>query len=84
MRQKVRKEWMEFVQRISKADPSATAILDTEKGTLDTATGNILIDETLLPKIKFIQENTSMIKRPILEKDGKVLAFGFSESEYKK
>lgn len=42
--------------------------------------------EKLTPakKIKFIQENTSMIKRPILEKDGKVLAFGFSESEYKK
>lgn len=39
---------------------------------------------TSVKKIKFIQENTSMIKRPILEKDGKVLAFGFSESEYKK
>src|SRR5690606_36611941 len=30
-------------------------------------------------QIKFLQENTSMIKRPILEKDGKVMAFGFEE-----
>jgi arsenate reductase len=35
-------------------------------------------------KVKFIIENTSMIKRPILEKNEKVLAFGFEESEYKK
>lgn len=34
-------------------------------------------------QIKFIQENTSMIKRPILEKNNKVLAFGFDESNYK-
>jgi arsenate reductase len=41
--------------------------------------------ESLTPakKIAFIQENTSMIKRPILEKNGKVIAFGFSEEEYK-
>ncbi len=34
-------------------------------------------------QIKFIQTNTSMIKRPILEKNGKVLAFGFDEEQYK-
>lgn len=34
-------------------------------------------------QVKFIQANTSMIKRPILEKDGKVLAFGFDEDQYK-
>lgn len=34
-------------------------------------------------KIKFIQTNTSMIKRPILEREGKVLAFGFDEDQYK-
>lgn len=33
-------------------------------------------------QVKFIQVNTSMIKRPILEKDGKVLAFGFDEDKY--
>lgn len=41
--------------------------------------------ESLSPKaqVKFIQANTSMIKRPILEKDGKVLVFGFDETQYK-
>ncbi len=34
-------------------------------------------------KINFLCENSSMIKRPILEKNGKVLAFGFKEDEYK-
>ncbi len=34
-------------------------------------------------QIKFIQENTSMIKRPILEKNNEVLAFGFDEASYK-
>lgn len=32
----------------------------------------------------FIIEHASMIKRPILEKDGKVLAFGFVEDDYLK
>ncbi len=34
-------------------------------------------------KIDFICSNSSMIKRPILEKNGKVLAFGFDEDQYK-
>ena len=34
-------------------------------------------------KVSFLSEHSSMIKRPILEKDGKVLAFGFNEDEYK-
>jgi len=32
----------------------------------------------------FISANSSMIKRPILEKDGAVLAFGFDEALYRK
>jgi len=32
---------------------------------------------------EFIIKNSSMIKRPILEKDGVVLAFGFDELIYK-
>lgn len=41
--------------------------------------------EKLSPKekVKFIMANSSMIKRPILEENGKVLAFGFKEEEYK-
>lgn len=40
--------------------------------------------ESLSPKarVTFIQENTSLIKRPVLEKNGHVLAFGFNEAEY--
>lgn len=34
-------------------------------------------------RIQFIIVNTSMIKRPILEKEGKVVAFGFDEEKYK-
>lgn len=35
-------------------------------------------------KVDFIRENSSMIKRPILQKDKKVLSFGFDENDYKK
>lgn len=34
-------------------------------------------------KADFICKNSSMIKRPILEKNGSVLKFGFSEEDYK-
>lgn len=34
-------------------------------------------------QVQFIQKNTSMIKRPILEKGGNVVAFGFDEDQYK-
>lgn len=37
---------------------------------------------TLKAQIQFIQKNTSMIKRPILEKNNQVLAFGFDEQSY--
>ncbi len=37
---------------------------------------------TLLEKKTFIIENTSMIKRPILEKNNKTLAIGFDEEVY--
>lgn len=35
-------------------------------------------------KVSFITKNSSMIKRPILQKDKTVLNFGFSEEDYKK
>ena len=35
-------------------------------------------------KVNFLCENPSMIKRPILEKNGKVLHLGFDEESYKK
>lgn len=39
---------------------------------------------TLSEKRGFLITHPSMIKRPILEKDQIVLAFGFSEDDYKK
>lgn len=35
-------------------------------------------------QIQLLIENSSAIKRPILEKSGKVIAFGFDENVYKK
>ncbi len=32
--------------------------------------------------IQLMQESTSLMKRPVLEKDGKVLAIGFDEAKY--
>lgn len=41
--------------------------------------------EALTPaqKIKFLIENNSMIKRPVLEKNDKTIAIGFEEEFYK-
>jgi arsenate reductase len=33
-------------------------------------------------KIKFLIENSSMIKRPVVEKNGKTIAMGFDEEVY--
>ena len=37
---------------------------------------------TQAKKIDFMIENSSMIKRPVLEKNGKTLAIGFDEETY--
>jgi arsenate reductase (glutaredoxin) len=34
--------------------------------------------------IKLMQENTSIIKRPVIEKDGKIVVIRFNEAEYEK
>jgi len=34
--------------------------------------------------IALMMEKTSIIKRPLIEEDGKILALGFDETEYKK
>lgn len=35
-------------------------------------------------KIEFIIANTSLIKRPVLSKNGTIIALGFSEEQYEK
>lgn len=47
---------------------------------LDDATKNSIVDNTTASKL--MQEKSSVIKRPILEKDGNILALGFKEENY--
>lgn len=82
----------EFVD-FKKTPPSAEDILRWEEAfeSLPVNTKGVTYKkfkeeyESLTPKnkIQFLTKNTSMIKRPILEKKGKVLAFGFDEANYK-
>ncbi len=48
---------------------------------LDDATKNNIVDTNSAAKLML--DKTSVIKRPILEKDGKILALGFKEETYK-
>jgi len=48
---------------------------------LDDATKSSITDNTLATKL--MQTKTSVIKRPILVKDSKVLCLGFDENVYK-
>lgn len=47
---------------------------------LDEATKKSIVDEA--SAIALMMEKTSVIKRPILEKDSKIMALGYSEAEY--
>ena len=47
---------------------------------LDDSTKASIID--VASAIALMQAKTSVIKRPILEKDGKILCLGFNEAEY--
>ena len=61
-------------------------ILLNRKGTtwraLDTNAQALIKNEKAA--IKLLMENTSAIKRPVLEKDGKIVAVGFDALNYKK
>lgn len=48
---------------------------------LDDDTKNNIVDSN--SAVKLMLDKTSVIKRPILEKDGKILAIGFQEDTYK-
>jgi Spx/MgsR family transcriptional regulator len=48
---------------------------------LDEAVQNKIVNEK--SAIALMTEKTSVIKRPLIEKDGKVILLGFDESEYK-
>jgi arsenate reductase (glutaredoxin) len=49
---------------------------------LDEAIQKKIVNESAA--IQLMMEKTSVIKRPLIEENGKVLALGFDEEEYKK
>lgn len=52
----INKDWLNLMNRIGKVGPANAAILDTEKGLIENNNNVLVVDETLLPKIKFIRE----------------------------
>lgn len=48
--------WVQKVKSIGEAGPTNIGILNTQKGLIEAAGGNLLIDEELIKKLKFIQE----------------------------
>jgi arsenate reductase len=61
-----------------------TEILNKKSTTwreLDPAVQQKIKDEK--SAVKLMHEHTSIIKRPVIEKDGKVVAIGFNEAIYK-
>lgn len=55
-REKEKNTWMQLIQKIGTAWPQNIHLVDTYKGEIITDKGKILLDETLLKKIKFIKE----------------------------
>lgn len=54
--EKERKAWQEHVERMVRIGPTNAAILDTVQGKIESSSGTILIDDELIPKLKFIRE----------------------------
>ncbi len=63
-KEKERKLWMSHIQKISDIGPQNVQFLDTYKGEISVGTEKILIDKSLLDKIKFVKEGH------FVEKDG--------------
>ena len=51
-----RNAWYRLFERIAKIGPENAAILDTLAGTIESGDRTILIDDELVPKLKFIRE----------------------------
>ena len=62
---KERRAWQEHLERMVKIGPSNAAILDTVRGKIEGTSGIVLIDDELIPKLKFIREGQ------FVEKNGK-------------
>lgn len=55
-RESERKSWINLFEKVSKIGPSNTAIMDIVKGTIEGERNSLLIDNKLIPKLKFIKE----------------------------
>ncbi len=49
-------QWLDFVKKVASIGVSNAALLDLKSGTLSANSGSVIIDESLLQKIAFIQE----------------------------
>jgi hypothetical protein len=55
-REKEKRLWMEYIQRVSKIGLDNLAIIDLNKGKIDGKNTSIYIDEKVVDKLKFIKE----------------------------
>lgn len=56
VKNKEKDRWMNLFERISKIGPENTALVNMVDGKIEGNTGTLVIDQKLIPKIKFIQE----------------------------
>jgi hypothetical protein len=48
--------WKEHIEKMVQIGPKNAAILDTVKGKIESSSGTVIIDDNLIPKLKFIRE----------------------------
>jgi hypothetical protein len=72
-KERERKSWMDLFERVSKIGPTNTGIMDLVQGTIEGERNSLLIDRTLIPKLKFIKEGEFSEKgKPTLKLIGDV------------
>jgi hypothetical protein len=72
-KERERKSWMNLFERVSKIGPTNTGIMDLVRGTIEGENNSLLIDQTLIPKLKFIKEGQLSEKgKPTLKLIGDV------------
>jgi len=55
-RDKEKKLWLNHIEKIGQVGPQNIHLIDTFNGEIDTGKGKILIDESIVDKLKFIRE----------------------------
>lgn len=68
-----RDSWMRLFERVSKIGPANTGIMDIVEGTIEGEGNSLLIDQNLIPQLKFIKEGQFSQKgEPTLKLIGEV------------